>query len=343
MSLYKAAGVDIDAATDAVERIKPAVRSTYGPEVLADVGSFGGLFALRNLPGQPVLVASTDSVGTKVELGARLGRWRSLGHDIVNHCVNDILVQNARPLFFLDYLATSKVSPNAIEEIVIGVAEACRYAGCALLGGEIAEMPGVYNEGAYDIVGSVVGLVDRERLLPQPEQMQAGDLLFGLPSSGPHTNGYSLIRKVLAGRDLNQPLQSGGPTLADVVMAPHRCYVPEIDRIQAAGVRLKGLAHITGGGLLDNTPRVLPAHLAAHIVLDEEQIPPLFQQLVAWSGMEGLEPFRVFNMGVGMVLIVDTADGPALQAAAPDAFAIGELGPRRDGVVVRIEGKNAWG
>ncbi|MEZ4712310.1 MAG: AIR synthase related protein, partial [Caldilineaceae bacterium] len=224
MSLYKAAGVDIDAATRAVDRIKPAVRSTYGPEVLADVGSFGGLFALRNLPGQPVLAASTDSVGTKVELAARLGRWRSLGHDIVNHCVNDILVQNARPLFFLDYLATSKVSPDAIEEIVIGVAEACRFAGCALLGGEIAEMPGVYNEGAYDIVGSVVGLVDREALLPQPAQMQAGDLLFGLPSTGPHTNGYSLIRKVLAGRDLNQPLFDGGPTLADAVMAPHRCY-----------------------------------------------------------------------------------------------------------------------
>ena len=337
MSLYKAAGVDIDAATSAVDRIKPAVRSTYGPDVLADVGSFGGLFALRNLPGQPVLVASTDSVGTKVELGARLGRWRSLGHDIVNHCVNDILVQNARPLFFLDYLATSKVSPDAIEEIVIGVAEACRFAGCALLGGEIAEMPGVYHDGAYDIVGSVVGLVDRAALLPQPTQMQAGDLLFALPSTGPHTNGYSLIRKTLAGRDLAQPLFDGGPALADAVMAPHRCYVPEVDRIQAAGVRLKGMAHITGGGLLDNTPRVLPEQLAAHIVLTNAKIPPLFQQLVKWSGMEGLEPFRVFNMGVGMVLIVDAADGPALQAAVPDAFDIGELVPRRQGAAVQIE------
>ncbi|MCA9175464.1 MAG: phosphoribosylformylglycinamidine cyclo-ligase [Planctomycetales bacterium] len=334
-SLYKEAGVDIDAATDAVDRIKPAVRSTYGPEVLADVGSFGGLFALQNLPGQPVLVASTDSVGTKAELGARLGRWSSLGHDIVNHCVNDILVQNARPLFFLDYLATSKVSPAAIEEIVVGIAEACRFAGCALLGGEIAEMPGVYTDGAYDIVGSIVGLVDRTTLLPHPEQMQEGDLLFGMPSSGPHTNGYTLIRKALAGKDLEQPLHDGGPTIADAVLAPHRCYVPEIDRIQAAGIGLKGMAHITGGGLLDNTPRVLPDQLAAEFVIESERIPVLFQRLVQWSGMQGLEPFRVLNMGVGMVLIVDPADASTLQTAAPEAFPLGKL-VARDGDPVRI-------
>ncbi len=202
--LYKQAGVDIDAGNAAVARMKPAIRATFTPNVLADVGSFGGLFALDNLPTSPVLVASTDGVGTKVKLAAQMGRWHSIGHDIVNHCVNDILVQNARPLFFLDYVAAGKLDPEQTAAVVIGIAEACQAVGCALLGGETAEMPGVYLPGAFDLVGTVVGLVDRSALLPRPDEMQPGDVLLGLPSSGPHTNGYSLIRRVIEGRDLER-------------------------------------------------------------------------------------------------------------------------------------------
>ncbi len=252
-SRYKEAGVDIDAAGRAVELMKTAVRATYTPDVLADVGSFGGLFALNNLPAKPVLVASTDGVGTKVKLAAELGRWQGIGHDIVNHCVNDILVQNARPLFFLDYIATSKLVPEAVGAVVTGVAEACAQAGCALLGGETAEMPGVYAEGAFDVAGTVVGLVNRDAIWPQQQAMQPGDLLLGLPSSGPHTNGYSLIRSTVAGRDLDQVLEDG-QTLADALLAPHRCYVRAIDALSDAGVQVKGLAHITGGGFVDNVP-----------------------------------------------------------------------------------------
>jgi phosphoribosylformylglycinamidine cyclo-ligase len=307
--------------------MKAAVRATHTPEVLADVGSFGGLFALRNLPAQPVLVASTDGVGTKVKLAAQLGRWRGLGHDIVNHCVNDILVQNARPLFFLDYVATARLDPAAVAGVVTGVAEACRAAGCALLGGETAEMPGVYVEGALDLVGTVVGLVDRTQLLPRMDHMQPGDVLLALPSSGPHTNGFSLIRQLVTDRDLHAPF-TGDATLADALLAPHRSYLAEIDALRAAGVAVKGLAHITGGGLLENLPRVLPPHLAARVALPESVIPALFQQLVSWSNMSRREAFRVFNMGVGMVLIVAESDADAARRALPDAYPIGALHER---------------
>lgn len=327
MESYKAAGVDIEAAIDIVDRFKTAVRSTYTPNVLADVGSFGGLFALTDLPSKPVLVASTDGVGTKVELAARLGRVRNLGHDIVNHCVNDILVQNARPLFFLDYVASSKLKPETSSEIVIGIADACRAAGCALIGGELAEMPGVYADGALDIVGTVVGLVDRETLLPRQDDMNAGDVLLGLPSSGPHTNGFTLIRKLIDERDLDAPIETGGVSLADALLAPHRSYVAEIDKLTEADVTLKGMAHITGGGLMDNLPRILPDHLAATIRISEEQIPTIFRHLWAWSEMELNEAFRVFNMGVGMVLVVSAESAGAVQALLPTALELGKLTP----------------
>lgn len=327
MESYKAAGVDIDAATSTVERFKEAVRSTYTPNVLADVGSFGGLFALTDLPSNPVLVASTDGVGTKVELAARLGRVRYLGHDIVNHCVNDILVQNARPIFFLDYVASSKLKPETSSEIVIGIAEACQAAGCALIGGELAEMPGVYADGALDIVGTVVGLVDRETLLPRKEAMDVGDVLLGLPSSGPHTNGFTLIRKLIDERDLDTLIEPGGPSLADALLAPHRAYVTEIDKLAAANVALKGMAHITGGGMMDNLPRILPDHLAATIRISEEQLPTIFRHLWTWSEMELNEAFRVFNMGVGMVLVVGAESADAVLAVLPDAQKLGQLVP----------------
>jgi phosphoribosylformylglycinamidine cyclo-ligase len=328
--LYKQAGVDIDAGNAAVARMKPAIRSTFTPNVLADVGSFGGLFALTDLPPQPVLVASTDGVGTKVKLAAQLGRWAGIGHDIVNHCVNDILVQNARPLFFLDYIASSKLDPVQTAAVVTGIAEACRAAGCALLGGETAEMPGVYAEGAFDLVGTVVGLVGRGKLLPQPEAMQPGDVLAGLSSSGPHTNGYSLIRRIVEGRDLALRL-ADGVALADALMAPHHSYLTAVERLQAAGVTLRGLAHITGGGFVENVPRILPAHLAAEIDIAAWRIPPLFRRLVEWGGVAPAEAYRTWNMGIGMVLVIPAAEQGALLTALPDAVMIGRLVERAAG------------
>jgi phosphoribosylformylglycinamidine cyclo-ligase len=322
---YKQAGVDIDAGNRAIDLMKAAVRATFTPPVLADVGSFGGLFALTNLPAQPVLVASTDGVGTKVKLAAALGRWRGIGHDIVNHCVNDILVQNARPLFFLDYIAASKLVPEAVAQVVTGVAEACQAVGCALLGGETAEMPGVYTDGAFDLAGTVVGLVDRAALLPQTERMGAGDVLIGLPSSGPHTNGYSLIRQVVADRDLGQPLTTAGTTLADALLAPHRCYLVEIDQLQAQGAAITGLAHITGGGFVENLPRVFPPHLAAEIQTTAWELPPLFDRLVSWGKLDRQQAFRIFNMGIGMVIIAPAAAADTICQLLPEAERIGAL------------------
>ena len=323
-STYQQAGVDIDAGNRAVALMKAAVRSTFTPNVLADVGSFGGLFALTALPAQPVLVASIDGVGTKVKLAAQLGRWESIGHDLVNHCVNDILVQNARPLFFLDYIAAGKLDPAAVAATVAGMAAACQAVGCALIGGETAEMPGVYLEGAFDVAGAVIGLVDRGALLPKLDAMQAGDALIGLPSSGPHTNGYSLIRRAVEGRDLNALLPDG-QTLADALMAPHRCYVPEVETLLAGGVAVKGLAHITGGGFVENVPRVIPPHLSARLLTQSWAVPAVFQQIIAWSGMARSEAYRVFNMGIGMVLIVNVSDADAILDLLPEALIIGRL------------------
>lgn len=324
-SKYRAAGVDIDAAVRATDLIKDAVRSTYSPQVLADVGSFGGLYALTELPQNPVLVASTDGVGSKVELALRCGHVRSLGHDIVNHCFNDILVQNARPLFFLDYVASSKLRPENFAEVVVGIAEACRNLNCVLLGGEMAEMPGMYKKGVIELVGTIVGLVEREEILPRKEAMAAGDVLIGLPSSGPHTNGYSLIRKLTAGVDLDAPLTSNGPTWAAALLAPHCAYGSTMEALREADIQVKGIAHITGGGLYDNLPRVLPLHLKAEVELDYEQVPPLFQRLWQMSGMDEAEAFRVWNMGVGMVLIVAPELWPLLKSTVPDAWQIGQL------------------
>lgn len=327
---YKAAGVDIDAGNRTVDLMRTAVRSTYTPQVLADIGSFGGLFKLDALPAAPVLVASTDGVGTKVKLAAQLERWHGIGHDIVNHCVNDILVQNARPLFFLDYIASSKLNPEQVAAVVEGIAEACRAVGCALLGGETAEMPGVYADGAFDLVGTVIGLVDQDAILPRSAAMAPGDLLFGLPSSGPHTNGYSLIRRLIADKDLTMPL-ADGQTLADALLQPHRAYVRELDQLQAAGLPVHALAHITGGGFVDNIPRVLPETLSAVIDPTAWQLPPLFQQLLAWGGMELPEALRIFNMGIGLVIIVPPEAATQLPHVLAEAVLIGQLTGRETG------------
>lgn len=324
---YQAAGVDIDAGNRAVELMKTAVRSTHSAAVLSELSSFGGLYALEQLPAAPVLVASTDGVGTKVKLAAQFARWQGIGHDIVNHCVNDILVQNARPLFFLDYIASSKLNPEQVAAVVEGIAQACRAVGCALLGGETAEMPGVYAEGAFDLVGTVVGLVDRTALYPHSSAMQTGDLLFGLPSSGPHTNGFSLIRQLLTDRDPMQ-LLADGQTLIDALLQPHRAYLDEVNRLQAAAVPIHGLAHITGGGFIDNLPRVLPPGLGAVIEPGSWTIPPLFAQLTAWAQMDLEEALRVFNMGIGMIVIAPATAQPLLQELVPEAVVIGELAAR---------------
>lgn len=326
---YKEAGVDIDAGNRAVALMKNAVRSTHSAAVLADLGSFGGLFALQGLPAEPVLVASTDGVGTKVKLAAQYQRWHGIGQDIVNHCVNDILVQNARPLFFLDYIASSKLDPEQVATVVGGIAAACRAVGCALLGGETAEMPGVYAEGAFDLVGTVVGLVDRNQLYPRSTAMQAGDLLFGLPSSGPHTNGYSLIRRLIADKNPMTELADGQP-LIDALLQPHRAYLSEIDQLQRADVPINALAHITGGGFTDNIPRVLPPTLSAVVEPGSWPIPPLFVELTKWADMEFSEAVRVFNMGIGMVLVIPAAAQNAVAALLPDAIVIGELTERQD-------------
>ena len=324
-SAYAAAGVDIDAATRAVEMMKASVRATHTPNVLADVGSFGGLFALTDLPANPVLVASTDGVGTKVKLAAQVGRWEGIGHDIVNHCANDILVQGARPLFFLDYIATSKIVPEHVAAAVTGVADACRAIGCTLLGGETAEMPGVYTPGSFDLAGTIVGVVGRDELLPHSDAMRAGDVLIGLPSVSPHTNGYSLIRKAIEGRDLSAPFDDSGVGLADALLLPHKAYVAEIAALRAGGVAVKGLAHITGGGFLDNLPRILPPALSARIDRSSWEVPPLFRKLVEWSAIDNTEAYRVWNMGVGMVAIVGADAVASARAALPGAVVMGEL------------------
>ena len=323
-SQYAAAGVDIEAGNRAVELMKAAVRSTFTSSVLADVGSFGGLFALSDLPAQPLLVASTDGAGTKVKLAAEHGGWQGIGHDIVNHCLNDILVQGARPLFFLDYIAADELVPENVAAVVTGMAEACSAAGCALLGGETAEMPGVYTPGSCDVAGTIVGLVNRDALLPRSHEMQPGDRLFGLPSSGPHTNGYSLIRRILADRDLDQQLENG-QTLLDAVLAPHRSYLPALLKLEEAGIAIKGLAHITGGGLVDNVPRILTSGLRAQINRNSWDPPPLFSRLLSWSEMDRDEAYRVFNMGVGMVVVTSADQANRIPNALPDAIHIGSL------------------
>jgi phosphoribosylformylglycinamidine cyclo-ligase len=306
-SSYRAAGVDIDAKYKAVQDARAAIRSTYTDGVVGDVGLFGGLFdpARVGAAGE-LLVASTDGVGTKVKVAQAAGRLRGIGHDLVNHCVGDILVQGARPLFFLDYIAVDRMVPEAVTEVIVGLAEACRRNGCALLGGETAEMPGVYRPGEMDIAGTIVGSVARDRLL-DGSRIAAGDLLLALPSSGLHTNGYSLARRALlenAGMNLDdRPAVLGGASIADALLEPHRTYLPTVWPMLDAGL-VHGMAHITGGGLPDNVPRVLPADLGVAIEKAAMPRPPIFDLIVAAGGVSEREAYRVFNMGFGMVLFV---------------------------------------
>jgi len=331
---YKASGVDIDAGNETVRRIRGLARSTFTSGVLSEIGSFGGLFKLE--PGQykePVLVASADGVGTKLKVAFLAGRHDTIGADLVNHCVNDILVQGAEPLFFLDYLATGRLSPAVAESIVGGIAAACRENGCALLGGETAEMPGFYGDGEYDVAGFIVGAADRSRLITG-RTIAVGDVLVGVPSSGLHTNGYSLARRVIF-EHLRLNVESHVPelsrTVGDALLEPHRSYLP-IVRPLVDGGRIKGMAHITGGGITDNLPRVLPHGTAAIVDRSSWEVPPIFTWLQRSGSIPSDDMMRTFNMGIGLILVATRHDAEALidELAARggrDARIIGEIVP----------------
>jgi phosphoribosylformylglycinamidine cyclo-ligase len=325
---YADAGVDIDAGDRAVTLIKRTVGTTHGPEVLGGIGAFSGLFAFDpSRWREPVLASSTDSVGTKVKVAIATGRHRGIGMDLVNHCVNDILCCGADPLFFLDYYATGKLSPEHLAEVVDGVAAACRDAGCALIGGETAEMPGLYALGDYDIAGFILGCVDRGEII-DGSRIQLGDALLALPSSGLHTNGYSLVRHILTEREIgwDAVLPGTGAPIADLLLEPHRCYLAAVRELRGA-VDIRGLAHITGGGLLGNIPRILPAGMAARIDRQSWEVPALFRALEATGGVRSDEMWRTFNMGIGMVVVVPAADAGrvATSAAGLPLLRIGEV------------------
>jgi phosphoribosylformylglycinamidine cyclo-ligase len=306
---YQDAGVDINRKAASLKAATARIQSTYTPEVLAGIGAFGGMIDARRLQGMkaPVLVASTDGVGTKTLLAAQTGRWGGLGFDIVNHCVNDLLVQGARPLFFLDYVASSRLEPDVLGAVLESLAEACKRAGMPLLGGETAEMPGVYHPGGLDLVGTIVGVVERERIV-DGSKVRPGDVIVALPSSGLHTNGYSLARKVFEGWDLEQAHPELGRSLGEALLEPHRSYLEPISRLLDSGLEVRAMAHVTGGGVYENLPRVLPEGVGAHIELGSWPIPPLFR-LIQEAGNVALEEmFRVFNMGLGYLIVVGESE-----------------------------------
>jgi len=307
---YREAGVDIPAADAAKARIKTLARGTFNPSVLSEIGSFGAMFRpdLARYR-EPVLVASTDGVGTKVQVAVAAGVHDTVGYDLVAHCVNDILVQGASPLFFLDYIALGRMDPDRVEQIVRGLSRACAEFGCPLIGGETAEMPGTYAPGDYDLAGFIVGVVDREKALTG-ENVREGDAILGLPSAGLHTNGYSLARKVLfdaMGLSVNSRVEELGPTLGEALLAPHLCYLPALAPLLERGL-VRALAHIAGGGFEGNIPRVLPDGLGARIRRGSWEVPRLFRLIQSGGHVSDLEMFRTFNMGIGMAVMVAPAD-----------------------------------
>jgi phosphoribosylformylglycinamidine cyclo-ligase len=306
---YRASGVDIDAGNETVRRIKALAASTFTSGVLSEIGSFGGLFRLdASSVKDPILVSSADGVGTKLKLAFMTNRHRTIGVDLVNHCVNDILVQGARPLFFLDYLATGKLLPDVAEQIVDGLARACRDNGCALLGGETAEMPGFYADGEYDLAGFIVGAVDGS-LLIDGRSIALGDVVIGLPSTGLHTNGYSLARRIVFEKSrltVDSTLDGLDGTVGDLLLAPHRSYLHAVYPLVAKGA-IKGMAHITGGGITDNLPRILPTGVAARVDRASWNVPPLFTWLQRAGEVPESDMFRTFNMGIGLILVCTPA------------------------------------
>ncbi|MBT2289124.1 phosphoribosylformylglycinamidine cyclo-ligase [Paenibacillus albidus] len=328
---YKNAGVDIAAGNEAVERMKKHVKRTYRPEVMTELGGFGALFGLnKDKYEEPVLVSGTDGVGTKLKIAFAADRHDTIGIDAVAMCVNDIVVQGAEPLFFLDYLACDKVIPEKIEAIVAGIAEGCHQAGCALIGGETAEMPGMYSEGEYDIAGFTVGVADKAKLVTGAS-ISAGDTVIGLASSGVHSNGFSLVRKLLlesGGYGLNDVVDELGAPLVDVLLAPTKIYVkPLLALLEQLPV--KGMAHITGGGFIENIPRMLPDGVNVEINYGAWPILPIFGLLQRQGDVSNRDMFTTFNMGVGLVLVVDVANGERalelLKASGEEAYIIGTV------------------
>ena len=344
---YKQAGVDIDAGNALVEAIKPAVRSTRRPGADGEIGGFGGLFDLKAAGFvDPVLVAANDGVGTKLKIAIDTGKHDTIGQDLVAMCVNDLVVQGAEPLFFLDYFATGKLDVTQGTAIVEGIAHGCRLAGCALIGGETAEMPGMYHGNDYDLAGFAVGAAERNALLPRKD-IAAGDVLVAIASSGVHSNGYSLVRKIvdLSGLGWDAPAPfAGGKTLADALLEPTRIYVKPLLAALRAGLGIKALAHITGGGFIDNIPRVLPDDLAADIDLNAVTVPAVFGWLSKFGGMSEREMLRTFNCGVGMLVAVAPEDADklvdSLAASGETAAVVGRLVPR-GGEPVTFTGKLA--
>ena len=313
---YAAAGVDIEAYERALERVKPLIAATHGKEVAVGIGPFAGLYAL---PGGAHLAASADGVGTKIKVAIAAGNHRGIGIDIVNHCVNDIATANARPLFFLDYFATGQLDPQVFEQLIEGMTSACREAGCALLGGETAEMPGMYALGDYDLAGFIVGLVDSSA---RREAIKSGDVLIGLPSSGLHTNGFSLVRKVFEDVPLSHVFAELKKPLGEVLLEPHRPYLDALHRIE-----WKAAAHITGGGVLGNLPRCLPDGFAARLDKNAWHVPPIFDLIRKRGRVADDEMFGTFNMGLGMILVVDRDKVP--QGASVVGEVVRQTGPDR--------------
>jgi phosphoribosylformylglycinamidine cyclo-ligase len=331
---YKQAGVDIEAGNEVVRRIRSLARGTFTPGVLSDIGSFGGLFRLDAASVvDPVLVASADGVGTKLRLAFLTGVHRTIGTDLVNHCVNDILVQGAQPLFFLDYLATGRLEPDVAVQVVEGLSSACVANGCALLGGETAEMPGFYADGEYDLAGFIVGAVPRNRLI-DGRTIAPGDALIGVPSSGLHTNGYSLARRIvfeLAGLRPDSHVAELGTTVGAALLEPHRSYLSLVRPLLPSGL-IKGMAHITGGGITDNLPRILPPGTGAVVDPAAWEVPALFRWLQRTGNVPDDDMFRTFNMGIGLIVVCANHDADRIVADLADA---GEPQARRIGRVVQ--------
>jgi phosphoribosylformylglycinamidine cyclo-ligase len=330
MATYADVGIHLDDSKRTKDRLGELVARTRGSGVLADVGAFGGMFRLGAAGAfrDPVLVASTDGIGTKVKIAAALGRYDSLGADIVNHCLNDIAVQGARPLFFLDYLGFHRADAEVVTALVSGIAAACEAAACSLLGGETAEMPDVYPPGEFDVAGFIVGVLDRAEIGGNG-QPQAGDVLLGLPSDGLHTNGYSLARRALPFDTWDAFDPELGMTVGNALLVPHRSYLSEIQGLIGAGAR--GFAHITGGGHVDNIDRILPHDLAAEIDVNAWDVPAIFRRIAAAGATPAAEMYRVFNMGVGLVAVVPAEKVEAAVHAVPAAIVMGRLVPRGEG------------
>jgi phosphoribosylformylglycinamidine cyclo-ligase len=327
---YAQAGVNIDAGNEAVRRMRAHVRSARTPGMLTDIGLFGGLYQMPKGMQQPILVGSTDGVGTKLMLAVAMKKYDTVGQDLVNHCVDDILVQGARPLFFMDYFATGKLDPKVAEQIVKGLAQACRENKCALLGGETAEMPGLYHGKDFDLAGTVVGVVEKKKVI-DGKKIRPGDVLIGLPSTGLHTNGYSLARKIFfekMGLKPKQRIPELGTSIGEALLAVHRSYLPVVSPLLKKD-QIKGMAHITGGGLTENLPRILPPKCKAIIYQGSWPIPAIFKMLVLNGRLDDNSMYRTLNMGIGMVLVVARAEAPkiirTLEKKQEKAYFIGEI------------------